>query len=1017
MFTLKKLVVLYGVTALLSINSAAKAESNSPEIPGVQGILQTAPTITSVSSFCATIGTNLTIDGTNFVNGGTSVSFNGVPATTVTFVSTTRIRAVVPAGAAGGPITVTTSGGSAATTTNFHLSNAPTVIPSGPTSICLPADELTLTSSRTGGEYIWQRSNNNLGIDNISVNPTQSGTYRVRVVNDACTSSWSPTVSVTVNTLQPTPTVTPGGPVNLCTGGSARLTSSATSGNRWSTGATSRSITTNSAGEFSVRVVQGACTTAFSNSVTVNTGVTPSVPTLSPNGPTTFCSGGSVVLSSSTLGDSYIWQRNNVNIANTADSLVVTQSGNYRVRVISGSCTSAFSPATTVTVNTVPSAPTVTPAGPIVLCGGATTNLTSNRASGNIWSTEATTQSIVVSSTGTYSVRQVVNGCTSAVSNVVAVTANSIPAAPTISANGPTTLCNNAVNLQLTSSTLAGNIWTRAAAPTTILGSGVAFRPTITGLYRARVIAGGCTSAISNEIQVTINTTPAIPTINVTGATTFCQGGSVSLESSRAGANLWSTGQTTRTIAPTTTGSYTVRGVNANCTSAASLPVEVVVVSPSYVPPILGRDEVCPGDFRPYTSTASTGYLWNNGANSQTVFVSNCQGPDTTISLNIALPACTSATANKSLVKREVPTAPTVTPASGNYPSCFAATVTNTVPGATILFTTNGNLPVIDPTNTFTRTYTSPVGINQTTATFRARSFANGCLSATVARFYTIDAPCVVNAPSITPGNGSYEGSVLVTINSNTPGATVYFTTVGSLPVIGNGLTRTYTEPFWLSTAGLRNIKAISVLNGVQSTVASVFIEINNPTLTEAPVLIPGEGSYVGSTPVSMSSTTPGSAIYWTNNGATPTVGHPFTSLYTGPVLVTSSRQLKAMAVATGLPNSSITVANYTITAPMPGGNEDAIARKGMEDVVVEANAAVFPNPSKGVFNLQVWNPNQGEIHFAVIDLQGREIQSGKDLQGEFIHKTIDLTQHKGNMFFIKLMIDGKAHTFKLTKN
>jgi hypothetical protein len=64
-----------------------------------------------------------------------------------------------------------------------------------------------------------------------------------------------------------------------------------------------------------------------------------------------------------------------------------------------------------------------------------------------------------------------------------------------------------------------------------------------------------------------------------------------------------------------------------------------------------------------------------------------------------------------------------------------------------------------------------------------------------------------------------------------------------------------------------------------------------------------------------------------------------------------------------------------------------------------------------------VWNPNQGDIHYAVIDLQGREIQSGKDLQGEFIHKTIDLTHHKGNMFFIKLMIDGKAHTFKLTKN
>jgi hypothetical protein len=62
--------------------------------------------------------------------------------------------------------------------------------------------------------------------------------------------------------------------------------------------------------------------------------------------------------------------------------------------------------------------------------------LTSSSATNNIWSTGATTQSIVVSSAGSYFVHLDNGSCTSSNSTPVTVTMGSAPAAPTITAVG-----------------------------------------------------------------------------------------------------------------------------------------------------------------------------------------------------------------------------------------------------------------------------------------------------------------------------------------------------------------------------------------------------------------------------------------------------------------------------------------------------------------------------------------------------------------------------------------------------
>ena len=67
------------------------------------------PYISSISPSTGVIGTQVTLNGANFDVSGT-VTFNGIPATNTTWVSSTSVQAVVPLGATSGPVTITTYG-------------------------------------------------------------------------------------------------------------------------------------------------------------------------------------------------------------------------------------------------------------------------------------------------------------------------------------------------------------------------------------------------------------------------------------------------------------------------------------------------------------------------------------------------------------------------------------------------------------------------------------------------------------------------------------------------------------------------------------------------------------------------------------------------------------------------------------------------------------------------------------------------------------------------------------------
>ena len=78
------------------------------------------PHVTSLTPTSGTVGALVTIGGTSLL-GTTAVTFTGPVTVTPTAVTATSLKALVPAGAQTGPISVTNSAGTGASTTSFKL--------------------------------------------------------------------------------------------------------------------------------------------------------------------------------------------------------------------------------------------------------------------------------------------------------------------------------------------------------------------------------------------------------------------------------------------------------------------------------------------------------------------------------------------------------------------------------------------------------------------------------------------------------------------------------------------------------------------------------------------------------------------------------------------------------------------------------------------------------------------------------------------------------------------------------
>ncbi|HTQ30430.1 MAG TPA: TIM-barrel domain-containing protein, partial [Opitutaceae bacterium] len=173
---------------------------------------------------------------------------------------------------------------------------------------------------------------------------------------------------------------------------------------------------------------------------------------------------------------------------------------------------------------------------------------------------------------------------------------------------------------------------------------------------------------------------------------------------------------------------------------------------------------------------------------------------------------------------------------------------------------------------------------------------------------FTGQSPNQVAAPSFSPGGGSYGSAQSVTITTGTSGASMRYTTDGSAPTEAHGTLVSGPVSISVSTT----LKAIAYETGMtDSTVTSADYIINGGSQVSAPVFSPGALTAASTQYITITSATSGATIRYTIDGSAPTETHGTVVLYEAPI--TSTATLKAVAYKTGMTDSDVTSATYTI--------------------------------------------------------------------------------------------------------
>ncbi|HKS25131.1 MAG TPA: IPT/TIG domain-containing protein [Thermoanaerobaculia bacterium] len=391
------------------------------------------------------------------------------------------------------------------------------------------------------------------------------------------------------------------------------------------------------------------------------------------------------------------------------------------------------------------------------------------------------------------------------------------------------------------------------------------FSGSVTGLIDDTPGPGACPTCVP----------PATPTITPAGPTTFCAGGSVTLNSSAASGNQWYlnggiiAGATGASVVANATGSYTVTTTTNGCISAPSTATAVTVNAIPAAPVPSNSGPFCAGSTIALSAPtiANATYAWTgpNGFTSalQNPTRANATAADAgTYSLTVTVNGCTSPAGTTSVVVNPIPSTPS--PSNGG-PYCAGGTIslsTPTVSGAAYHWT---------GPNGFTSALQNPTRANATLAdagTYFVTVTVNGCPSAGGTTSVVVSS---VPATPLASNGGPYCAGATIALSTPTVANATYAWTGP------NGFTSALQNPTRASaTAADAGTYSVTVtVNGCASAAGSTSVAVN--TSIPATPTASNSGPFCEGATISLSTPTVASATYaWTGpNGFTSALQNP----------------------------------------------------------------------------------------------------------------------------------------------
>jgi hypothetical protein len=371
------------------------------------------------------------------------------------------------------------------------------------------------------------------------------------------------------------------GATTFCEGSSVTLTAPVGYTYLWNNGAITRSIIVASSGSFNVTITNESGCSATSAYTFVTVQSLPPVPVITASGPTTFCQGGSVVLTAP-AGYAYLWNNGQI-----SRSITVDTTGNYVVTVTNAYGCQSVSDTLRV------SRQLIAVNGKRTFCEGEEVVLYASEGFASYqWSRNGAAipsqsgMSLTVSQPGIYTVTGSVTtgSCTSLpfqLSKLLPPELSIISTASSINSTvyencGPARFSATANDVDNPGQpvAIAFNIHYEDGTEASIEG-------TVFSLSKSAEIEAFATSAAGcitrRNFTFLMNDKLTVPAVAASGPTSFCQGESVTLTAPEGYTYLWTTGATSRSITATVAGEYRVKIINGDGCSVESNPVMIMV--------------------------------------------------------------------------------------------------------------------------------------------------------------------------------------------------------------------------------------------------------------------------------------------------------------------------------------------------------------------------------------------------------------------------------------------------------